>query len=135
MARTTDAQWSLFLLKSRTFELVQTNWADKFWGIWGVFGRTISAHFGTLSPMSMFSIDTGDRLGSSWFRISRDKFENTASLGHIYPYSRSPLFNHYFYKKISHIPNIYLGLGFEFGIWIWATKNQKSIIRVSVVRV
>ena len=29
-----------------------------------------------------------------------------------------PLFNHYFYKKLSlyiHIPNIYLGLGFEFG--------------------
>ena len=29
-----------------------------------------------------------------------------------------PLFNHYFYKKQSlyiHIPNIYLGLGFEFG--------------------
>ena len=30
-----------------------------------------------------------------------------------------PLFNHYFYKKLSlyiHIPNIYLGLGFEFGL-------------------
>ena len=30
-----------------------------------------------------------------------------------------PLFNHYFYNKLSlyiHIPNIYLGLGFEFGI-------------------
>ena len=29
-----------------------------------------------------------------------------------------PLFNHYFYKKLSlysHIPNVYLGLGFQFG--------------------
>ena len=34
----------------------QTNWADKFWGIWGIFGRTISTHFGTVSPLSMFSI-------------------------------------------------------------------------------
>ena len=28
-------------------------WADKFWGI---FGQTISTHFGTVSPLSMFSI-------------------------------------------------------------------------------
>ena len=45
-ARTTDAQWSLFSSKSQTFGLRQTNWADKFWGI---FGRFISAHFGTVS--------------------------------------------------------------------------------------
>ena len=31
-------------------------WADKFWGIWGIFGQTISSHFGTVSPLSMFSI-------------------------------------------------------------------------------
>ena len=36
--------------------LGQTNWADKFWGIWGIFGRFISTHFGTVSPLSMFSI-------------------------------------------------------------------------------
>ena len=35
---------------------MQTNWADKFWGIWGIFGQTISTHFGTVSPLSMFSI-------------------------------------------------------------------------------
>ena len=34
----------------------QTNRADKFWSIWGIFGRTISTHFGTVSPLSMFSI-------------------------------------------------------------------------------
>ena len=28
---------SLFSLKSRTFALGQTNWADEFWGIWGIF--------------------------------------------------------------------------------------------------
>ena len=37
-ARTTDAQWSLFSLKSRIFGLGQTNWADKFWGISCIFG-------------------------------------------------------------------------------------------------
>ena len=51
-----DAQRSLFSLKSRTFGLGQTNWADKFWGIWGVFGQTISTHFGAASPLSMYSI-------------------------------------------------------------------------------
>ena len=55
--RTTDAQWSLFSSKSQTFGLGQTIWADKFWGIWGIFGRFISTHFGTVSPLSMFSIN------------------------------------------------------------------------------
>ena len=35
--------------------LGKTIWTDKFWGIWGIFGRFISTHFGTVSPMSMFS--------------------------------------------------------------------------------
>ena len=47
---------AFFLLKSRTFRLGQTNWADKFWGIWGILGQTISTHFGKVSPLSMFSI-------------------------------------------------------------------------------
>ena len=29
-------------MKSQTFGLRQTNWTDKFWCIWGIFGRTIS---------------------------------------------------------------------------------------------
>jgi hypothetical protein len=45
-----------FSLKSRTFGLGQTNWANKLTGIWGIFGQTISTHFGTVSPLSMFSI-------------------------------------------------------------------------------
>ena len=84
--RTTDALWILFSLKPRPFGFGQSNWADKFWGIWSIFSQTISTHFGTVSPLSMFSI--------------------------------IPLFNHYFYHKLSlciHIPNIYFGLGFEFG--------------------
>ena len=40
---------------SETFGLGQTNWADKFCGIWGIFGRTISTHLGTVSSLSMFS--------------------------------------------------------------------------------
>ena len=31
-------------------------WADKFWGTWDIFGPTISTLFGTVSPLSMFSI-------------------------------------------------------------------------------
>ena len=27
-----------------------------FWSIWGIFGRFISTHFGTVSPLYMFSI-------------------------------------------------------------------------------
>ena len=42
--------------KSQTFRLGQTNWADKFWGIFGIFSQTISTYFGTVSPLSMFSI-------------------------------------------------------------------------------
>ena len=41
-------------LKSRAFGIGQTNWADKFWGIYGIFGQTISTHFGKVSPLSMF---------------------------------------------------------------------------------
>ena len=54
--QTTDAQWSLFSSKSQTFGLGQTIWVDTFWGIWGIFSRTISTHFGTVSPLSMFFI-------------------------------------------------------------------------------
>ena len=45
-----------FFRKSQTFGLGQTNWADKFWGIWGISGQTISTHFSTVSPLYMFSI-------------------------------------------------------------------------------
>ena len=37
--------------------LGKTNRADKFWNIWGIFGQTISTHFDTVSPLSMFSIN------------------------------------------------------------------------------
>ena len=40
-AWTMDAQWSRFSLKSRSFGLGQTNWADKFWDIWDIFSQTI----------------------------------------------------------------------------------------------
>ena len=38
---------NMSLLKSQTFGLGKTNLADKFWGIWRIFGRCISTHFGT----------------------------------------------------------------------------------------
>ena len=37
--------------------LGQTIWPDKFWGIWGIFEQFIGTHFGTVSPLSMFSIN------------------------------------------------------------------------------
>ena len=40
-----------------TFGLKQTIWADKFWDIWGIFGPFIRTHFGTVSPLPMFSIN------------------------------------------------------------------------------
>jgi hypothetical protein len=35
---------------------LKSAWADKFWGIWGIFGQFNSTHFGKVSPLSMFSI-------------------------------------------------------------------------------
>ena len=43
--------------KSQTFGLGQTIWAENFWAIWGILGRFVSTHFGTVSPLSMFSIN------------------------------------------------------------------------------
>ena len=48
---------ALLSSNSLTFGLGQTIWADKFWGICCIFGRFISAHFGAVSPLSMFSIN------------------------------------------------------------------------------
>ena len=45
-----------FFIEIPNFWVGQTNRAEKFWSIWGIFGRTISTHFGTVSPLSMFSI-------------------------------------------------------------------------------
>ena len=45
-----------FFRKPQTFELRQTNWAENNWGSWGIFGQTISTHFGTVGHLSMFSI-------------------------------------------------------------------------------
>ena len=44
-------------LKSRTFGLGQTNWADKFWGIWGIFSQTIRTPSDTQSTcFPLFSL-------------------------------------------------------------------------------
>ena len=32
-------------------------YADKYWVIWGILGRFISTHFGTVSPLSMSFIN------------------------------------------------------------------------------
>ena len=48
---------TFFSSNSQTFGLGQTICADKFWGTYGILGRFISTHFGTVSPLSMFSIN------------------------------------------------------------------------------
>ena len=42
-----------FFIEIPTFQA----WADKFWGIWSIFGQFISTHFGTVGSLSMFSIN------------------------------------------------------------------------------
>ena len=56
VARTTDAQWSIFSLKSRTFGLEQTNWADKFWSIWEFSAKLSAPILLQWVPLSMFFI-------------------------------------------------------------------------------
>ena len=46
-----------FSIEIQNFWTWVENWADRFWGIWGIFDQTtISTHFGTVSPLFMFSI-------------------------------------------------------------------------------
>ena len=69
-----DASFALFLImfqsteyghperasfqKFETFGLEQTFWAEIFRGIWGIFGRTISSHFGTEFLVHVFNYST-----------------------------------------------------------------------------
>ena len=56
--------------------------------------------------------------------------ELSLSLVHVFPCLCFPLFNHYFFKKLSlyiNNPNIYLGLGFEFG----PQRIHVSVVRAS----
>ena len=65
--RTTDAQWSLFALKSRNFGLGQTNWADEFWGIWGIFVQTISYQLFLQKKLSLYI-----HIPNNYFRLGFD---------------------------------------------------------------
>ena len=47
-------------------------WADKFWGIWGIFSQTISTHFGTEGP---------------YFPLFNQNFYNNLSLYILIPHS------------------------------------------------
>ena len=51
--RTKDTQRAFFQ-KIWTFGLGQTFWPEIFLGIWGIFGRTISTHFGIVSSLDLF---------------------------------------------------------------------------------
>ena len=41
-----------FFRELQTFGPGQTNWAENLGGILGIFGLSISTHFGTVSPLS-----------------------------------------------------------------------------------
>ena len=46
-----------FFQKSETFWLGQTNWAQIFWGIWGIYLRANYQHyFGTVISLSMVNV-------------------------------------------------------------------------------
>ena len=50
----------VFFSKISNFWAWQTNWAEKYcgiWGIWGIFGQFIRTHFGTMGVLSMFCIN------------------------------------------------------------------------------
>ena len=45
-----------FFIEIQNFGLGETNLADKFLGIRGIFDQTIKTHLGTVSPLSIFFI-------------------------------------------------------------------------------
>ena len=47
---------AFFHRNPKLFGLGQTIWAEIFCAIWGILGRFVSTHFGTVSPLSMFFI-------------------------------------------------------------------------------
>ena len=46
-----------FFIEMLNFGLGQTIWAGRFWSICGIVEQSISPHFGTVSPLSMFFIN------------------------------------------------------------------------------
>ena len=54
----TDYGRQAFSSKSKFLGFRRTFWADKFWGIWCIFGQFISSHFGAESLVHVFSEST-----------------------------------------------------------------------------
>ena len=74
---------------------------DKFWGIWSIFGQTVSTHFGThtVSPLSMFSIIKPNKKLSIYVHIQKKIFEfgpqGIRDFAFVCPQSMSRIINHY----------------------------------------
>ena len=93
-----------------------------WWGVSKLKGRInrqqLQRIHGLRTPNEAFFIEKGRQFGqinSGPFGVFSDKLSASILVQWV-PCPRFPLFNHYFYKKISlyiHILNIYLGLGFE----------------------
>ena len=58
-----------FFIEIPKYGLGQTICANKFWDVWDVFEQSISTHFDTVSPLSMFSINQPDSISKSQLSI------------------------------------------------------------------
>ena len=76
--RATDAQWSLFFIKTQNFW--QTNLADKLWGIWSIFSQTLSTRFGTLSPSRIYKEGLTER-AIILCKLNKSLLESSKSVG------------------------------------------------------
>ena len=74
-----------FSLQSRTFALGRKIWADKFLGIWGIFGQTIGTQWCSESLVDVFY--HGLRMPSE--EITFTAWPKIKSQSQIYSYSRS----------------------------------------------
>ena len=64
--RTTDTQRELFS-KIWNFGLGQTNWAEIFWGIWNIFGQTISTILALWVPCPWENVAGSFSYKKLWF--------------------------------------------------------------------
>ena len=83
LIQSTDAQWSLLSSKSKLLGIClgQTIWADKFWDIWGIFGRFISTHFGTVCPCFLLINHYFDKKLSLYIQIANIYLDLDLNLG------------------------------------------------------
>ena len=53
--------------------------------------HSLKSHNSSFAEIWIQTMESGDNLGSSWYKLSRDRLENLQSLGNTNLYPRSPL--------------------------------------------